>query len=119
MHRFGDNLIDGICRNTSICCVQPVSSDVCEFFRDHPLGGDTCSSIVKKVCSKSGIRGCGESSTMTAHGLRASMISILISAGYSDAAVVLRTGHRDTTSLQSFHNLREGIAKSSSRLYSA
>ena len=34
------------------------------------------------------------------------MISMLISAGYSDAAVVLRTGHRDTTSLQSYRNLR-------------
>ena len=34
------------------------------------------------------------------------MISMLISAGYSDAAVVLRTDHRDTTSLQSYHNFR-------------
>ena len=81
-------------------------ADVCEFFRDQPLGRNTCSSIVKKVCSKLGIRGCGESSTMAAHGSRATMISMLISAGYSDAAVVLRTGHRDTTSLQSYQNLR-------------
>lgn len=43
---------------------------------------------------------------MTAHGLRATMISLLISSGYLDAAVVLRTGHCVTTSLQSYHNLR-------------
>ena len=34
------------------------------------------------------------------------MISLLRSAGHSDAAVVLRTGHRDSCSLQSYHNLR-------------
>ena len=52
------------------------------------------------------IRGNGEGKTITAHCLRATMISMLISANYSDAAVVLCTGHRDTTSLQSYHNLR-------------
>ena len=77
-----------------------------EFFRDQPLDRNTCSSIAKKVCSKLGIRGCGESSTMTAHGLRATMISMLMSAGCSDAVVVLRTGHRDATSLQIYHNTR-------------
>ena len=43
---------------------------------------------------------------MSMHGLRATMISLLISAGYSDAADVLRTGHRDSNCLQSYHNLR-------------
>lgn len=37
---------------------------------------------------------------MTTHGIRATMISLLISAGYSDAAVVLNC------SLQSYHNPR-------------
>ena len=44
---------------------------------------------------------------MTAHSLRATMIFSLTSAGYPDAAVVLRTGHRDTMSPQSYQNLRE------------
>ena len=65
-----------------------------------------CMSIVRDVCTKLNIRGNGEASYMTTHGLRATMISMLISAGYSDAAVVLRSGHRDSTSLQSYHNLR-------------
>lgn len=55
---------------------------------------------------KLGIRGNGKADHMTAHGLRAPMISMLISAGYSDAAVALRSGHRDNTSLQSYQNLR-------------
>lgn len=69
-------------------------------------GTHTTKGIVKDVCSTMGIRDIGEANYMTTHGLRAKMISMLISAGYSDAAVCLRTGHRDATSLQSYHNLR-------------
>ena len=47
----------------------------------------------------------GVSNQVTTHGIRAMMISMLVSAGFSDAAVVLRTRLRDTTSLQSYHNL--------------
>ena len=61
---------------------------------------------VKSVCTKLGIRGDGEAVFITTHGLRATMISLLISAGNSDAAVDLRTGHRDHNSLQSYHYLR-------------
>lgn len=43
---------------------------------------------------------------MTTHGLRATMILLLITAGYSDAAIVLRSGHRGNNSSQSYHNLR-------------
>ncbi len=42
---------------------------------------------------------------MTTHGLKATMISLLISSGYSDATVVLQSGHRDNSCLQSYHNL--------------
>ena len=62
--------------------------------------------VVKSVCTKLGIRGEGEADFMTTHGLRATMISLLISASQTDAAAVLRTGHRDRNSLQSYHNLR-------------
>ena len=48
---------------------------------------------------------------MTAHGLRSIIISMLSSAGYSDASVVLLTGRRDTSSMQSNHNLRGGEGK--------
>ncbi len=41
------------------------------------------------------------------------MISLLITSGHSDAAVVLRSGHRDSNSLQKNHNLtgRNGEAQ--------
>ena len=62
--------------------------------------------VVKTVCEKLGIRGSGESTCMTTHGLRATMISMLISGGHCDAAIMLRRGHRDGTNLKSYHNLR-------------
>ena len=43
---------------------------------------------------------------MTAHGLCATMISLLTHAGYFDAAIVLRSGLQDMNSLQHYHNLR-------------
>lgn len=79
---------------------------VSDFYRNQPLGRNTCSYVVKEVCAKLGIRGNGEADGMVAHGLRATMISLLIYAGYSDASVVSLTGHRNTTSLQSYYNLR-------------
>ena len=61
--------------------------------------------IVKEVCTSLGIRGVGLSAYMTTHGLRSAMISLLISAGISDTAVALRSGHNDVNSLLSYHNL--------------
>lgn len=80
--------------------------DLSEFFHNQPLGKNTCSGTVRSICTKLGILGSGEAAYMTTHGLRATMISLLISAGYSDCAVALRSGHRDLASLQSYHNLR-------------
>ncbi len=70
-----------------------------EFFKNQSLGRNTCSRIVRTVCRKLNIRGNGEACYMTTHGLLATMISLLISAGYSDAAVVLCSVHRDNSSL--------------------
>ena len=63
------------------------------------------SKVLKEVCLSLGIRGEGANNYVTTHGLRATTISLLISSGHSDAAVVLRSGHRDNNSLQSYHNL--------------
>ena len=64
------------------------------------------SSVVRQTCKSLGIRGEGASKHMTTHGLRGTMISLLIASGHSDASVVLRSGHADSSSLQSYHNLR-------------
>ena len=59
----------------------------------------------KLFCMKLGIPGGGEADFMTTYDLRATIISLLIFAVHLDAAIVLRTGHRDRNSLQSYHNL--------------
>lgn len=56
-------------------------------------------SIMKKVCFSLGIRLDGYARNMATHGLQASIISYPVSHGYSDAAVRLRTGHRDPSNL--------------------
>ena len=43
---------------------------------------------------------------ITAHGLLATIIPLLISAGHSDTAFAWRTGHRYRNSLRTYHNLR-------------
>ena len=70
------------------------------------MGKNLMSSIVKHVCNALNIYGDGASQYMTTHGLRATMISLLIAAGHSDASVLLCSGHRDANSLKSYHNLR-------------
>ena len=64
------------------------------------------SSTVKHVCTALNIYGDGACQYMATHGLRATMISLLIAAGHSGASVHLRSGHRDANSLKSYHNLR-------------
>ena len=76
------------------------------FFKPQAIGRNKISSIVKKVCRWLGIRGDGVAKHMKTHGLGACMISLLTSSGFSDAAVVLRTGHRDSRSLLNYRKLK-------------
>ena len=78
---------------------------ILKFFKPQPFERNTMTSIVKYVSASLGIRGEGVIKSITTHVLRGSMISLLISPGYSDAAVVLCSGHRDSNSLQSCHSL--------------
>lgn len=55
--------------------------NVPEYFKKQPLGQNTCKNVVKDVCQTLGIRGQGQTADMTTHGLRARMISLLISDG--------------------------------------
>lgn len=73
--------------------------------KSQPIGKNTLSGIVKTVYTALGIRGEGASDYVTTHGLRATMISLIISSGHSNASVELRSGHRNNNSLQSCHNL--------------
>ncbi len=81
------------------------SDEVEKFFKPQPIRKNTLSRIVKDVCRSSGIRGEGANKCVTTQGLRATMISLLITSDHSDAAVVLRSGQRDSNSLLSYLNL--------------
>ena len=64
---------------------------------------------MKAVCVQLGLRGDGAYNIVTTHGLRATMLTLPIEAGYDDVTVTLRTGHRDVKSLRNYHNLRCNI----------
>ena len=53
--------------------------DAINFFKNQPVGRNACSTIVNTVCNALEIRGNGQGPYMTTHGLRATMISLLIS----------------------------------------
>lgn len=52
------------------------------------------------MCLAENIKGHGVDGFVTTHGLRGTMASLLIEAGFSDAAVSLRTSHRSLNSLR-------------------
>eukprot|EP00171_Calliarthron_tuberculosum_P022929 IDg22929t1 len=56
-----------------------------------------------------GIVGDGAAKTITTHGLRATMISLLVQADYDDSTVALRSGHRNLNSLKRYHNLKGAV----------
>ena len=89
------------------------SDEVETFFKPQTIGKNTLNRIVRDVCRSLGIRGEGANKYVTTHVLRATMLSLLITCGHSDAAVVLRSGHRNNNSLQSYQNLmgRNGEAQ--------
>lgn len=62
-----------------------------------------------RVCGTLGILGDGAGEAVTTHGLRATMISLLIDAGYADSMIALRSGHRCLDNLKRYHNLRGDI----------
>ena len=46
---------------------------------------------------------------VTTHSLRATMVSLPINAGFDDAKISLRIGHRFIASLRNYHNLRSNL----------
>lgn len=53
------------------------------------LGRYSFSMIVKTVCARLGLRGNGAYSSVTTHDLRASMMMLLIEAGYDYVTITL------------------------------
>lgn len=59
---------------------------------------------MKSVCEKLRVRGYGAKKILTAHDLRATMVELLIDAGYEDSTIMLVTLLRNIFSLRNYHN---------------
>lgn len=85
------------------------STDPKDFFTKQHVGKNKFGEIVGSVCSRLGIVGDGPRENVTTHGLRATMISLLVEANYDDSTIALRSGYRNLDSLKRYHNLRGSV----------
>ena len=67
-------------------------NDPRSFFNSQPVGKNFMASVAKHICTALNIYGDNTSQYMTTHVLRATMMSLLIAAGHSDALVLLCYG---------------------------
>ena len=58
-----------------------------------------------ETCTSVGVRGVDVCEHMTIYGLRSTMITLLMDAGFTAAAVVRCTGHKSVDSLRSYNTL--------------
>ena len=91
--------------------VRRIDIDLSTFFTYQSLGRNTFPKIVPGECAKQDITGDSPHKKETLYGLRVSMITFLQNAGFSDSAIVLRTGHRKMNSLKHCTNLRSELGK--------
>lgn len=59
------------------------------YFKRQNLGRNSFSSIVTRVCKDAGVESDGANETVTSHGLRGTMTTLLIDAGYDDSTITL------------------------------
>ena len=85
------------------------SGDPSSYFTKLPLGRHSFSNIPKIVCSRLDLRDDGAHKIVSTHGLRATIVTLLIDAGYDNATVTLLSEHRDIRSLRNYHGLRRNI----------
>lgn len=91
--------------STKSMCKGLISKDPKKFFTRQNLGKNIFNAIIKNTSEKLGIRKDGALSLVTTHGMRATTVSLLFEAGYDNATITLRIGHKDIRSLGSYHNL--------------
>lgn len=82
-----------------------------KYFKAQHLGKKFFYNAVKNMCLEANITGTGVNDYVTNHGIRSSMISLLIEAGHTDSSIILRTGHTNTNTLARYHHLEgaEGL----------
>lgn len=68
---------------------------------------------MNRVCQTIDISGDLPGKYVTTHGLRATIVKLLINQGYNDSTIMLRTGRKHVTILHKYHNLSstEGLQK--------
>lgn len=74
-----------------------------DFFKRQHLGHKMFSQIIKEVCRNAGVAGTGFANSMTAYGLRGTVVTQLFELGCADAAVAMRTGQRDLRYFKNYH----------------
>ena len=81
------------------------------FFRKQVIGKNSFRKIVPNLCAKVGITGTGVNDCVTTHGLRGTMITLLLEAGHADTTIMLRSGHSQVQSVLNYTNLQgnEGL----------
>lgn len=72
------------------------------------LGRDTFLCTVRSACDTEATPGSGLKEWVTMHGLGGTLATILFESRYTVSSVLLRTGHLDPRSLQSYQHLRGG-----------
>lgn len=63
-------------------------------------------SVIRRVRATLELRGDGENEYVTTHGLRATMVTHLIDAGYENSTITPTRDHKNNKSLRTHHNLR-------------
>ena len=61
---------------------------------------------MSSACVKLEVSGDRAKEGVTTHRLRGTLFVLLITAGYDDSTIMLRTGHRNAMSQRSYHNVR-------------
>ena len=82
-----------------------------KYFKKGNLGHGSFVNYPMDVCNDLKITGLGDRDSMTRHGLRATVITVLFENGYDAVAVSLRPGHRQLGSALAYVNLRGELGK--------
>lgn len=95
-----------------LASINQATYDKTKFFKtDVNLGEQTIGKYITHACDALGIKGLGTRDHITAHGLRATVITQLFEMGQSATCVQLRSGHKSIETLKEYRTLRGQTGK--------
>ena len=80
-------------------------NDHLSFFKSQLVSKNFMLGIVNHVCTALNIYGDSASKYKATHGIRATMMSLLIAPCDSDESILVRSGHQEADGLKSYHNI--------------